>query len=221
MKKKDILFYTFLCIFILTAAITILGVIEVISIKSGYLNTLFTILVVELISAVIALFKKANFFVDDEIKFEQRDRVVVQTEMSPSSELQSINPERSEISAVEYFKQYHGLDTRFHEQEEFAMKLNGRLVDWRGFVNSVGSYGDYISIQLRVSEEAGSDLIHADVSNKLKTKAFALQKGDPIAISGVLKTSFMPHAPSVKNASFRLEKKESSSLQQNSANQAL
>lgn len=62
MKKH--LFYTFLVIFIITAAITILGILKIIIIDSFYLKGLFTSLIIELIGAVIAIYKGANFFSD-------------------------------------------------------------------------------------------------------------------------------------------------------------
>ena len=49
---RTVLFKVFMAIFVATASITLLGVAGVIPIKEGYLNTLFTALVVELIGAV-------------------------------------------------------------------------------------------------------------------------------------------------------------------------
>lgn len=59
---KIILFFTFWTIFVATAFITLLGITEVITIKDGYLGPLFGALIIELIGAVISLFRKADFF---------------------------------------------------------------------------------------------------------------------------------------------------------------
>lgn len=63
--KKDVLFYTFVGIFVSTAVITLLGIINVVEIREGYLNTLVGVLIVELVGAVIAMFRGVDFFSDD------------------------------------------------------------------------------------------------------------------------------------------------------------
>lgn len=60
--KKDILFYTFWVFFVVTFVITLLGITQQISIREGYLNALFTSLVLELCAGVISLFIKTDFF---------------------------------------------------------------------------------------------------------------------------------------------------------------
>lgn len=66
MKKH--LFYTFLVIFIATAAVTLLGVTEVVHIPGGYLTALITAFLVESAGAVVAIFRGADFFSDDDHK---------------------------------------------------------------------------------------------------------------------------------------------------------
>ena len=60
--EKIILFYTFLIVFVATAVITLLGVIKKVSIREKYLNTLFFILLVQLVGSVIGLYKTTDFF---------------------------------------------------------------------------------------------------------------------------------------------------------------
>jgi hypothetical protein len=67
MTRKGAFFYTFLCCFIVTFAVTLFGITEVIKIRDGYLNVLFSSLILELIAALIALFRSTSFF-DDERK---------------------------------------------------------------------------------------------------------------------------------------------------------
>lgn len=54
---KKYLFFTFLLIFLATAAITLGGITGLIPIDKGYLDKLFITLIVEVIGSVIALFK--------------------------------------------------------------------------------------------------------------------------------------------------------------------
>ena len=59
--RKDILFLTFIFCFVVTFAVTIMGITDVIKIRDGYLNTLFAGMVMELVGAVIALFRGTSF----------------------------------------------------------------------------------------------------------------------------------------------------------------
>src|ERR1041385_251823 len=58
---RSVLFVTFIAIFVATAAITLLGIMDVIAIRDGYLKTLFTALILETVGAVITLFKSTSF----------------------------------------------------------------------------------------------------------------------------------------------------------------
>ena len=59
---KKAVFWVFLGLFLATAVITLLGLIGWVTIKDGYLNSLFTLLIVELISTVIAWARNAEIF---------------------------------------------------------------------------------------------------------------------------------------------------------------
>ena len=59
---RSVLFVTFIVIFIATAAITLLGITDVLAIRDGYLKTLFTALILETVGAVITLFRSTSFF---------------------------------------------------------------------------------------------------------------------------------------------------------------
>ena len=81
MKKH--LFYTFLAIFVATAVVTLLGVTGVIHVSDGPLTALITAFLVESAGAVVAIFRKADFFTDnDEQHAEAMARIQKQlTEM--------------------------------------------------------------------------------------------------------------------------------------------
>lgn len=59
---RESLFYSVIVIFVITAVITLCGVADLITIKSGYLDVLFSALVIELVAAVIGLFKATDWF---------------------------------------------------------------------------------------------------------------------------------------------------------------
>jgi len=59
---QQILFFSFLTIFIATAVITLLGITKRIAIHREYLKPLFSSLILELVAAVILLFTKTGFF---------------------------------------------------------------------------------------------------------------------------------------------------------------
>lgn len=60
--RKSVLFYSVIVIFLATAAITLLGVVGLVQIAEERLDALFYLLLVELIGAVIGLFRATNWF---------------------------------------------------------------------------------------------------------------------------------------------------------------
>lgn len=68
MMKKH-LFYTLLAIFSVTAFVTLLGIVGALKISAGYLTALVTALLVESAGAIVALFRKADFFTNDDDKY--------------------------------------------------------------------------------------------------------------------------------------------------------
>jgi len=56
------LYYSVMAIFVATAAVTLLGVTGALTISEGYLDVLFTALVIELVAAVIGLFQATDWF---------------------------------------------------------------------------------------------------------------------------------------------------------------
>ena len=61
MDQQQILFTSFVVIFLINAAVAILGITNVIKIKDGYLKPLFTALILEVVGGVVFLFKVQNF----------------------------------------------------------------------------------------------------------------------------------------------------------------
>jgi hypothetical protein len=64
-QMKAAMFTLFFILFAATSVITLLGVLDLIKVREGYLNALVASLLLELIAAMITLFKKTSFFGDE------------------------------------------------------------------------------------------------------------------------------------------------------------
>jgi len=62
MDRESALFYVVLLLFAVTGIVTILGLVQKVTIEKKYLNALFSALILELIAAVLYLFSNTNFF---------------------------------------------------------------------------------------------------------------------------------------------------------------
>jgi hypothetical protein len=201
MKKH--LFYTFLFIFILTAFITLLGVINVVEIKEKYLNILFGTLILELIASVIALFKAADFFNETQSQPKDKnesetkaiktikseiDNIVKQKDTSKNIDITKLSPDKS---ASDYFTKLNVLEHRFHEREEFVNNLDGSKVSWSGYVDSVSggkANDDKITVSIRTKEDVLYQSFQASFPYEFKTKLFSLNKNDVICVKGTIRT---------------------------------
>lgn len=210
MSKKDILFYTFLIIFILTAVITMLGIIDVVKVREDYLNTLVAVFVVELAGAVIAIFRQVDFFSEIESAREShnakgvlvpsgRDRAKKELEREAQQ-----SKKISDISAEQYFSKLKELDGRFAEEEEFEASLNDSLVEWFGFVNSVSMRNDEVMIQLKCKDEMSANVMHLFLPEQARTRALSLRKGDKISFNGVIKVGPTQICPSISGKTFEI-----------------
>ena len=61
---KKALFYLFLAIFGITAIVTVLGITGFVTVKDAYLTPLFWSLLIEVIGAIIAIYRRADFLSD-------------------------------------------------------------------------------------------------------------------------------------------------------------
>lgn len=69
---RTTLFVTFLAIFVATAVLTLLAIAGVVHIDEGYLKALFASLILEIVAAMLALFRSASFFSGDDGAEAQR-----------------------------------------------------------------------------------------------------------------------------------------------------
>jgi hypothetical protein len=82
---KRHLFYTILAIFIVTSVVTLLGVTGVIHIADGYLTALLSAFLIQSAAAVLAVFKRADFFSENEDVFDSG------TFDAPNSQISSLS----------------------------------------------------------------------------------------------------------------------------------
>lgn len=82
---KKTLFFTFILLFVATATITLLGLINLINIDSEYLEKLFYLLIVEVISPVIVLFKTTDFFDGNPVKNNEPEDSKISVVMLPKT----------------------------------------------------------------------------------------------------------------------------------------
>lgn len=213
MTKKDILFYTFLSIFIVTAIITFLGVLNLVQIKEGYLDTLFGVVLCESVGVVIALFRNANFFENQKpilcsetimpsATREPKHEICMSTvEEKASLRTQKIGP----ASAQEYFDTLDKFSNRFAEQSEFIASIHGSVINWRGAVCSVTRYSDgSANICLSASNLVPCNYFYLKIPSSCSARALALHQGDVIFFTTTLDTS-IPASPHLQAETFKLE----------------
>lgn len=204
MKKH--LFYTFLGIFISTAAVTLFGITNVIAIQDKYLTPLFGALLIELIGAVIALYRRADFFSNDSDSVEsiaiKQPKTIVDETVGADKPLTAnnilINHKKSNdlkqmdqdaVSLDEYFDSLNKLTDRFREKEKLREEMQGRRVIFIGKVDNVTSRRETTHISLYSLREGVHQAVFADLPDSHKLDAFSLQKGDVIEVIGQVDTT--------------------------------
>src|SRR5205085_9045536 len=139
MKKH--LFYTVLAVFIVTSLVTLMGVTGCIVIPEKYLDKLIWAFLVQLAAAVFSLFRKADFFSEEEKKrLESVEVAVAQTAPVAKKILSTIPSELRkevagspiEIDASEYFEKLADIDDRPLDRDNWLRELNGKEVTWIG-----------------------------------------------------------------------------------------
>lgn len=92
---KTHLFYLFLAIYVITVALTLLGITGVLPIKDGYLMPLVTAFLIELAGAVVTIFRSADFFSSES---DTRSRPSNENEIqSHAAEMNRIQKENAQL----------------------------------------------------------------------------------------------------------------------------
>jgi len=79
LDKESILFYVVIIIFVVTAIVTILGIIQKVSIEKKYLNGLFASLILELVAAVIFMFANLDLSSQATVQASPSDKIKIET----------------------------------------------------------------------------------------------------------------------------------------------
>ncbi len=227
---KTALFYTFLVQFVVVFAITILGLLRIVTIDKAYLDKLFYLLILETAGSVIGLFKKTKFFhdggdmtdpaghmpnrIDSETPAAPKGMPTEMTTREREPVVSDPLPETALPAALErlstpgnYFRTYEALHNRFGEREEFQRRSHAELVTWRGRVRSMSSHANSVSIQLDTEASDYHHSFFASLPLEARERVFSLHKSDLIEVTGLLKTDNMPDAPSVESDDFTLIEK--------------
>lgn len=127
MKKKSVLFYSVLTVFLGTAIVTVLGIAGIMHVKPEHISYLLPTLIGQVIVAVITLFKGTNFF-DDESEEIKR----LKTELSEIRKNKSDNDlEQKDIDKCEtcqnYLQEIADLKTKVEGYNSLSSALKGML----------------------------------------------------------------------------------------------
>ena len=211
-RVKAHLFYTFLAIFAVTAVITLLGITGTISIRDQYLAPLFGAFLIELTGAVIALYRRADFFslpgeshgddarpppspYDGPVAKGSDDYPAApsspaQATVGQEQEAPRSSDHGSSLDLEEYLRELKRLEGRFFEVNRLKTESNGRPAWFRGKVFNVraSKLGPSITLDSQ-SNKWMSVTVYAKEEHL--TAAFALQPGDLVEAHGRLDTSIL------------------------------
>ncbi|API87684.1 hypothetical protein [Francisella uliginis] len=216
MKKH--LFYTFLLLFVVIVVITLLGIANVLHIKVEYLTPLVTIVLAGVGGAVIGIYKKVDFFEEEEKKtipieetYNNIDEPTTKAKANTLSEkridISSIYENPTDITMEEYFLAIKQLDGRFNELRRFSKSLNGVEVNWKGFIQDVSEFKlhtyECIHISIKLPEDLFADSALIILGMEHRTDAFSCHKGDFINVKGVLDLS-SGIRPTIKASTFNV-----------------
>jgi len=201
MKKH--LFYTALAIFIATSAVTLAAIFRLVPIEEKYLDKLIWAFLIQLAAAIISLFRRTNFFSEEEkIRLESVEVAVAQT--APTTR-RTLSHERSDppspgkaidIDAVAYFEKLARLHDQPLERDTWLREVNGKEVTWVGvFADIVGQF-DTGGAQLLLNPTSSShSMFFVFVSAELRDLAYSLGKGDHVRARGIINCSVLARSP--------------------------
>ncbi len=122
--RLQVLYYSFLGIFVVTALVTLLGVLSVVPIKDTHLNLLLGAFILELAVAVIGLFKRTDFFTQKDTSLTTSLSFAVDSFDRLSDEIEAAitnNPQPGDTRAHHYIIQRFGNRiVAYQKMQEFS-----------------------------------------------------------------------------------------------------
>lgn len=214
MKKH--LFYSILSIFVLTTVVTILGITKVISIEDKYLEKLTWAFLLQLAAALISIFRKTDFFSEEEKKVYQAAQSA-QAEVvfpqiiydhPPKTEPQKITEavELISLTSTEYFETYNKLKDRPLERDNWFKEIDNKQVEWNGIFEDINCIHKISSYQIVFRAIGSENRFFAVVPESMKDIGYSFQKGDVIIVTAIYKAGILPTSPSLDG--IRLKRKQ-------------
>lgn len=151
-RMKQHLFYTFLAIFVATAAIALLGITGALAIPDFYLKSLTAALLIELVGAVIVMYKKVDFFAPDDPPHRQTTEhqepaLQSQTPVTPAptaslpviaahvtQNLATTGP-KEPVHATNFLSQFNDFESALSVSRKIPIGFENHLDSLRSFVN--------------------------------------------------------------------------------------
>jgi hypothetical protein len=136
MDKESALFYVVLLLFAVTGIVTILGLVQKVSIEKKYLNALFSALILELIAAVLYMFSSTDFFSaqpnEDELTVLRSDLPQPQREITASGLvdlLAGLDAERGQFAGMdrELVSLRETLQSQVPPYDDVSLALDARI----------------------------------------------------------------------------------------------
>jgi hypothetical protein len=154
MNMESALFYVVLFLFLCTGIVTLLGIIQKVSIEKRYLNGLFGALILELVAAVLYLFSNTDFFAK---KIPVGDCLIAKSEVPKAfhdkNKAELVNLLNTYVDDLKKLKEYETEIERLKQtiadyevcqnelirlQKQFLVKmanLNSKISEWGTSVN--------------------------------------------------------------------------------------
>ena len=128
MNMESALFYVVLFLFLCTGIVTLLGIIQKVSIEKRYLNGLFSALILELVAAVLYLFSNTDFFAK---------KIPVDDCLMAKSEVPKAFHDKSKAELVHLLNTYGDDLKKLEEYGTEIERLKESMADFEGCKNEL------------------------------------------------------------------------------------
>ncbi|MCP4387480.1 MAG: hypothetical protein GY802_04230 [Gammaproteobacteria bacterium] len=140
MDKESALFYVVLLLFAATGIVTIMGMVQKVTIEKKYLNALFSALILELIAAVLYLFSNTQFFNqtpgEDQVVLLRSELPQANRDISPNDVLQMVanhdaNQEKLRLAEQDLISLRSVIAAQVPPYDDVTLALDARIREIR------------------------------------------------------------------------------------------
>lgn len=148
MDKESALFYVVLLLFAATGIVTIMGLVQKVSIEKKYLNALFSALILELIAAVLYLFSNTQFFdptpSEDRVVLLRSELPQAHMDISPDDVLQMVanhdaNREKLRLAEQDLISLRSVIAAQVPPYDDVTLALDARIREIRELQGNLAS----------------------------------------------------------------------------------